>query len=76
VRERELQCGNLDRRVVPIGDPLDTLNPGENLWRRLLILEVCTAREDAGTIRAAHDDVAVLGCRFRHHAPQRALMIQ
>src|SRR5262249_52469088 len=53
VGERELQCGGLDGNPVALGEGLEALDPGKNLRRRLLVLEVGTADQSPRAIGAA-----------------------
>src|SRR5262245_17526990 len=51
VRERELQSGGLDGNLMALGEGLDALDLGQDLWGRLLVLEVGAADQNARAIR-------------------------
>ena len=76
VRERELQSGGLDGNLMALGEGLDALDLGQDLWGRLLVLEVGAADQNPRAIWAADNDVHLLGCGGRHQALQRPLMIE
>eukprot|EP01136_Pigoraptor_vietnamica_P037944 Opistho-1_new@106586 len=74
--QRELQAGSLHADAVAIGDGLDLRNLGEDGRRGRRVLEVRAADQGARAVGAAHDDAQAALADPRHHALQRALMVQ
>lgn len=76
MREGVLEAGGLHADAVAVGDGLDTrdLLAHRGLDRR--VFEVGAADEGAGAVGAADDDVesALLG--HRHHALERAVVVE
>src|SRR5262245_26550318 len=61
MRETELQGDGLDGYLMALSESLDALDLGNDLRRRLLVLEVSAADQNARAIRAANYDVHLLG---------------
>ncbi len=76
VGQRELQRGRLDADAVLGRDGLDALDLGQDLRRRLLVLEVAATGQHAGAVRTADHDAGVALGRLGHHPLQRTLVVE
>ncbi|BBJ45556.1 hypothetical protein SSPO_082740 [Streptomyces antimycoticus] len=74
--EGELQGGRLDADAMPLGEFLDARDLLDDVRGSVLVLEVGAAREDAGAVRAADDEVDTLLGRRGEQALQGAVVVQ